>query len=96
MTDRGILLDFRGEAQITRQFFLAEVQRFEQLREQDDLSPLPGRLPDEPFRPFDIHLPIFTAFHLGCSDLDLSHHKPPARAVSIRAGCNTHFIDIYR
>jgi hypothetical protein len=49
--------------------------------EQDDPGALRGRLPDEPLRPLDVRLPVFTAFHLGCSDFDGCHHKPPALTV---------------
>ena len=43
-------MDLRGEVEIFRQFFLAEVQRFKELLEQDDPGALRGRLPDEELR----------------------------------------------
>ena len=55
-------------------FLLAEIRRFKELLQQDDLRTSSRRLPDQPFGVPDIFIDGIGAAHLRCRDGDHSHN----------------------
>ncbi|MNI49000.1 hypothetical protein D3C73_1035930 [compost metagenome] len=88
--DGDVVFDRRRQLQVIRIWLLAEVRRFEQFLDQDDLRALGGGFADQPFCDLDIAFKVPGTGHLSGGDgNDTAHESSPGKCVTVGHGSST-------